>query len=83
MTDKTDGQIAYEAAAKLTKCDQPWSGANQRKWEDAAKAVKKQFVEQACEAVYKASFKHGEITDNGVIIIPEERIIEAIKDKFK
>ena len=38
--EKTIGQIAYEAAAKVTNCDQPWSKANQAKWEAAAEAVK-------------------------------------------
>jgi len=38
-TLKTPGQIAYEAAAKATDCNQPWSEANQSKWNAAAEAV--------------------------------------------
>jgi hypothetical protein len=33
------GRIAYEAAAKLTDCKQPWEEANQDKWNAAATAV--------------------------------------------
>jgi hypothetical protein len=36
---KTPGQIAYEAAAGVTGCQQPWAGANQEKWEAAGRAV--------------------------------------------
>lgn len=39
MNEKTFGQIAYEAAAKATNCDQPWELANQRKWNAAGNAV--------------------------------------------
>ena len=35
----TLGQVAYEAAATASGCDQPWIEANQQKWEAAAAAV--------------------------------------------
>lgn len=37
--EKTLGQIAYEAAAAVTACGQPWNEANKAKWEMAANAV--------------------------------------------
>jgi hypothetical protein len=39
VSDKTLAQIGYEAAAKLTGCEQPWADANQGKWKAAADAV--------------------------------------------
>jgi hypothetical protein len=35
----TLGQVAYEAAALASGCEQPWDTANQEKWEAAAQAV--------------------------------------------
>ena len=34
------GRIAYDAAAKVTGCEQPWEEANQAKWIAAAQAVR-------------------------------------------
>lgn len=39
-TEMTRGRAAYEAAAKVSGCDQPWAEANQPKWEAAAEAVR-------------------------------------------
>lgn len=36
---KTPGQIAYEAAAVASRCQQPWGEANQKKWDAAADAI--------------------------------------------
>lgn len=44
MSAHNPGQIAYEAAAKESGCDQPWSEANQLKWNKAANAVLANFV---------------------------------------
>lgn len=42
---KTLGQIAFEAAAEATGCEQSWQDANQAKWEAAAEAVKASIAE--------------------------------------
>ena len=39
MREETLAQIGYEAAAKMTGCEQPWADANQMKWQAAADAV--------------------------------------------
>jgi len=88
MTDKTDGQVAYEAAAKLTKCSQPWSEANKCKWEEAARAVKKSFVEQSCgiaETIRQRAeygYSVDSAYDKGLYQAAVE-IQQAIRDKFK
>ena len=58
MIDKSIGQIAYEAAARLTKCNQPWSEANQLKWEDAAKAVHALAIKSPEAAAYQLNRAH-------------------------
>jgi len=44
---KTLGQVAYEAAAAVTGCEQPWAEATQAKWEAAGEAAARQFCEGA------------------------------------
>lgn len=41
------GRIAYEAAAEITDCKQPWSEANQEKWIAAALAVREHDLKAA------------------------------------
>ena len=48
------GRIGYEAAARLTGCDQPWSAANQVKWIAAAIAVS-QAQQSTLKRIYLAS----------------------------
>jgi len=48
----TLGQIAYEAAAATTGCQQAWADATQAKWEAAARAVTEELA-MMCEAKAK------------------------------
>lgn len=85
MTDKSDsiGKIAYEAAADTTRCFQSWSEANQPKWEAAAEAVQKHFIKQVIGVIHRTTFKHGHITDSGMKMLPEDRLIKAILGRFE
>lgn len=52
------GEAAYAAAAGVTGCDQPWSEANQEKWEEAAAAAI-MFGQQHAAEAQVAFFKTG------------------------
>lgn len=54
MTDEaemTRGRAAYEAAAKVSGCTQPWGEANQPKWEAAAEAVRDTAIIECLQVV--------------------------------
>jgi hypothetical protein len=65
------GRIAYEAAAKVTGCDQPWVGAHKEKWIAAADAVFRACTQQmqvwcnTCNARSYASWRPGEDSKDG------------------
>lgn len=52
------GEAAYSAAAERTGCSQPWSEANQEKWEEAAAAAI-MFGQQHAAEAQVAFFKTG------------------------
>ena len=84
--NKTNGQIAYEAAADVADCKQPWSEANQPKWEAAADAVQKNFVEQACAVINTCSYMSCEYRMNGEKQAYETALYDAeqtLQDRFK
>jgi len=63
---KTLGQIACEAAAEITGCQQPWSEATMDKWEAAAKAVAERCAKE-CEETHKRRVGEGRKTGYNAI----------------
>ncbi len=70
---KTLGQIAYDAAAKVSFCDQEWADANQSKWEAAALAVAAAESE-ACAAIADARAMRCEGEAQGYIGLDEDEV---------
>jgi hypothetical protein len=72
---KTLGQIAYEAAAEVTGCQQPWSEATKEKWDAAAKAVAERCAKE-CEETHRRRVGSGRKT--GYIAIID--CVDAIRE---
>lgn len=57
MAEVDLGRLAYEAAAKVSGCEQPWAAANQQKWNAAAEAVR----EPAWQRGYTSGYNDGHL----------------------
>lgn len=66
------GRIAYEAAAKVAGCEQPWTQANQAKWNAAAKGV----LAWACREL-------DEEAEYGCPCNEDERVAWELTDKLR